>query len=56
MTTYKASGDIEVFIEKFKVYCSGMNVHSSRQVNVLLNSLDETTIRIMTKELTEIER
>ena len=56
MTTYKSGGDIEVFIEKFKVYCNGMNVHSSRQANVLLNSLDETTFRIMTKELTEEER
>ena len=56
MTTYKAGGDIEVFIEKFKVYCSGMNVHCSRQANVLLHSLDETTFRIITKELTELER
>ena len=56
MTTYKPGGDIEVFIEKFKVYCSGMNVHSSRQANVLLDSLYETKFIIITEELTEIER
>ena len=32
-----------------------MNVHSTRQANFLLNSLDKTTFGIMTKELTEIE-
>ena len=33
-----------------------MNLNSSRQANVLLNSLDENTFRIIKKELTEIKR
>ena len=50
MTTCKAGGDIEA------VYCSGTNVLNSRQVNILSNSLDETTFRIKTKKSTKLKK
>ena len=51
LQNYKTGGDIEVFLDRFKVYCNGVNMHESKKTSCLLNALDEVTFRIITKEL-----
>ena len=51
LQNYKTGGDIEVFLDRFEVYCNGVNMHESKNSSCLFHSLDKVTFRIITKEL-----
>ena len=53
---YKTGGDVDTFLERFNIYCSGMSIPPHRQASVLLHSLDEPSFRVICRELTEEEK
>ena len=53
---YKTGGDVDTFLERFNIYCSGMSIPPHRQASVLLHSLDEPSFRVICRELTEDEK
>ena len=56
MLIFKSRGDIELFIHKFEQYCLMQNVMVDRKTNLLLMSLDEATLTVVKKGLTDSER
>ena len=56
MPTYKAPGDMEIFISRFEQYCVTQNVEETRKANLLLTALDDSTFTVVKRELTDNER
>ena len=56
LQSYKSGNDIEVFIARYDVYCESVNIPEIKKVSCLLNALDETTFRIVSKELPQATR
>ena len=56
LQNYKTGGHIDVFLDRFEVYCNGANMHESKKSSCLLNALDEVTFRIITKELPQADK
>ena len=55
MPTYKASGDMEIFISRFEQYCVTQNVEETRKANLLLNALNGSTFTLVKRELIDNE-
>ena len=56
LKNYKTGEDVEIFLERFTNFCTGTSVPPSRQASVLLNALEDTTFRVVSKELNESEK
>ena len=56
LQNYKSGNDIEVFLARYDVYCESVNMPEIKKVSCLLNALDETTFRIVSKELPHATR
>ena len=52
---YKTGGDVDTFLERFNIYCSEMSIPPHRQASAL-HSLDESSFRMICRELTEDEK
>ena len=53
---YKTGEDVDTFLERFNIYCSGMSIPPYRQASVLLYSLGKPSFRVICRELTEDEK
>ena len=56
LQNFKTGGDIEVFLDRFDVFCDGINMPESKKASCLLSALDDVTFRIVNKELHENDR
>ena len=56
MPTFKANGDIELFLDRFEQFCTTQHVDVSRKANLLLSALDEATFTVVKRELNDNER